>query len=153
MNWKNVLEQAQNSMTNTFDGVQSSLLDRLDLTQKRSTTEVVLPVLGIIGLSIAAGAALGMMFAPKRGVELRQDLKHRISDARDIGAEQVGKFRSTGENLIQSARALSGAFATSKESEKEQNTNRPTNAYEEPFTVKMGDLFADKEIIQHIGSN
>ena len=31
-------------------------------------------------ISIAAGAGLGMMFAPKKGEDLRKDLKNKISE-------------------------------------------------------------------------
>jgi hypothetical protein len=109
MDWKRALEQAQRSMTNTYDGVHSGVLDRLGLEHKRSTMELVLPALGIFGAGIAVGAALGIMFAPKRGDELRNDIRHRISDIRDRGAEQFEEARSKGEELIDSARTRTEA--------------------------------------------
>lgn len=106
MDWKNVLDQAQRSATTTYDGVQSGVLDRLGLEPKRSTMELILPALGIFGVGIAVGSALGVIFAPKRGDELRSDLKHRISDIRDRGAEQLEEVRAKGDELLESAKGL-----------------------------------------------
>ncbi len=106
MDWKNVLDQAQRSATTTYDGVQLGVLDRLGLEPKRSTMELVLPALGIFGLGIVVGSTLGVVFAPKRGDELRSDLKYRISDLRDRGAEQFEEVRSKGDELIESAKGL-----------------------------------------------
>ncbi len=106
MDWKNVLDQTQRSATNTYDGVQSGVLNRLGLEPKRSTMELMLPALGIFGVGIAVGSALGVVFAPKRGDELRSDLKHRISDLRDRGADQIEEVRSKGDELLESAKGL-----------------------------------------------
>ena len=49
--------------------------------------------LGKVFAALGAGAALGMMFAPKKGSELRKDLKNKldefISKAKDIDANEV----------------------------------------------------------------
>ena len=49
--------------------------------------------LGKVVAALGAGAALGMMFAPKKGSELRKDLKNKldefISKAKDIDANEV----------------------------------------------------------------
>lgn len=77
MNSKNAIDQSLRSVTNTYDGVQKMLLDRLGLEPKRSTFELTLLALGIFGAGIASGAALGVMFAPKRGEVLRRDIRDR----------------------------------------------------------------------------
>lgn len=106
MDWRSALDQAQRSVTNTYGGVQSGVLDRLGLEPKRSTMELVLPALGIFGVGIAVGAALGVMFAPKRGDELRNDLKHRISDIRVRGAEKLEEAQVKGDELLESAKSM-----------------------------------------------
>lgn len=100
MDVRSLLESAQGSVRNTYDSGVDSLLDRLGLEQKRSTMEVVLPALAIFGTGLAVGAALGVMFAPKRGEELRTDIRHRIGDIKDRGVEQYETMRKRGEDLL-----------------------------------------------------
>ncbi|MEZ4461882.1 MAG: YtxH domain-containing protein [bacterium] len=104
MDWKKALEQAQRSMTSTYDSGVDAVLDRLGLEPRKSTMEIMLPALGVFGAGIAVGAVLGVLFAPKRGEELRNDIRHRISDIRDRGAEQFEEARARGEQLIDTAR-------------------------------------------------
>lgn len=105
MDWKRAFDQAQRSVSSTYDSGVEALLDRMGLEQRRSTMEVLLPALGIFGAGIAVGAALGVLFAPKRGDELRNDIRHRISDLRDRSAEQLEEARHRGEELLESARS------------------------------------------------
>ena len=104
MDWKKALEQAQRSMSTTYDSGVDAVLDRLGLEPRKSTMEIMLPALGVFGAGIAVGAVLGVLFAPKRGEELRNDIRHRISDIRDRGAEQFEEARARGEQLIDTAR-------------------------------------------------
>lgn len=105
MDWKRAFDQAQRSVSSTYDTGVDALLDRMGLEQRRSTMEVLLPALGIFGAGIAVGAALGVLFAPKRGDELRNDIRHRISDLKDRSAEQLEEARQRGEELLESARS------------------------------------------------
>ena len=104
MDWKKALEQAQRSMSTTYDSGVDAVLDRLGLEPRKSTMEIMLPALGVFGAGIAVGAVLGVLFAPKRGEELRNDIRHRISDIRYRGAEQFEEARARGEQLIDTAR-------------------------------------------------
>jgi len=101
MDWRKTLEDARSSVHSRYDQSLESLLDRMGLEQKRSTMEVVLPALGIFGAGIAVGAALGILFAPKRGDELRGDLRHRLGDLRDRSAHQIDELRQRGEELLE----------------------------------------------------
>jgi len=101
MDIRRLLENAQGSVRSTYDTGVDSLLDRLGLEQKRSTMEVIMPALAIFGAGIAVGAALGVMFAPKRGDELRTDIRHRIGDIKDRSVQQVEALRRRGEQLIE----------------------------------------------------
>lgn len=105
MDLRRVLENAQGSVRSTYDSGVESLLDRLGLEQKRSTMEVVLPALAIFGTGLAVGAALGVMFAPKRGEELRTDIRHRIGDIKDRGVERYESLRTRGEELVEEQKA------------------------------------------------
>lgn len=101
MDVRKILESAQGSVRNTYDSGVEGLLDRLGLEQQRSTMEIVLPSLAIFGAGLAVGAALGIMFAPKRGDELRTDLKHRIGDLKDRGVERYETLVARGEELLE----------------------------------------------------
>lgn len=104
MDIRRMLENAQRSVSSRYDQSVDALLDRMGLEQKRSTMEVVLPALGIFGAGIAVGAALGLLFAPKRGDELRGDIRHRIGDLSDRSLEQYETLRHRGEELLESAK-------------------------------------------------
>lgn len=97
---KKLVENAQRQASSTYDRSVDAVLDRLGLEPKRSTMEVVLPALGVFGAGIAVGAALGILFAPKRGDELRSDLRHRIGDLRDKSAEQYEELRHRAEKMV-----------------------------------------------------
>lgn len=104
MDIKKLVENAQRQATTTYDKSVDAVLERLGLEPKRSAMEIVLPALGVFGAGIAVGAALGVLFAPKRGDELRTDLRHRIGDIRDRSAEQYEELRHKSEKLVEEAR-------------------------------------------------
>lgn len=81
------------------------LLDQLGLQKKRQPVDVILPALGIFGAGLAVGATLGLMFAPKRGDELRGELKERLDDLRERSAEQYRELKHKSEKAIEQARA------------------------------------------------
>ncbi len=61
-----------------------SALAAMGLQPRRSTTDYILPALGLFGVGVLVGAGLGLMFAPKRGVELRGDISRSV---RTVGAK------------------------------------------------------------------
>ncbi|HET6583266.1 MAG TPA: YtxH domain-containing protein [Nannocystaceae bacterium] len=60
-----------------------SALSAIGLERRRGTADLLLPAIGLFGLGIVVGAGLGLMFAPKRGIELRGDVRR--------GLNQVGQ--------------------------------------------------------------
>ncbi|WP_168210831.1 YtxH domain-containing protein [Persicimonas caeni] len=96
MDWKKSLQTFNDSARSSYDNSVNSLLDRMGLEQKRSTMEVILPALGIFGAGMAVGAALGVLFAPKRGEEIRSDLGSQIGQLRERGYESYEQLRSRG---------------------------------------------------------
>ena len=60
-----------------------SALSALGLERRRQSAEFILPALGLFGLGLVVGAGVGLMLAPKRGVELRGDVRR--------GLNQVGQ--------------------------------------------------------------
>jgi len=69
-------------------------LAAIGLQPRRSAGDYILPVIGIFGVGVLVGAGLGLMFAPKRGAELRGDLGRRVKSVgarlRRRGAEGDG---------------------------------------------------------------
>ena len=99
-NAQGVLSNAQSSVSHTYDSAAQRMLDRLGLQHKRSTTDVLLPALGIFGAGVAAGAVLGLLFAPRRGEETRHEIVHRLEDLRE-------RVRRTEERQEEQERAQS----------------------------------------------
>lgn len=96
MDWKKSFQNINDSARNTYDSSMNALLDRMGLEQKRSTMEVILPALGIFGAGMAVGAALGVLFAPKRGDEIRSDLRSQVDQLRERGYESYEQLRARG---------------------------------------------------------
>ncbi len=102
MDIRSLLENAQRQAATSYDSGVNTLMERLGLEQKRTTMEVVMPAVAIFGAGLAVGAALGVMFAPKRGDELRTDIKHRAGDLRDRSVEQYEALREKGSKMLES---------------------------------------------------
>jgi hypothetical protein len=94
MDWRKTLNNVNSSLSNTYDTGLDSVLDRLGYEQKRSNTDVIMPALGIFSAGLVVGAALGLLFAPKRGDEIRGDLRHRLDDLRQRGTERYDDLRT-----------------------------------------------------------
>ncbi len=101
MEWKSLLKDINQNVGQKYDDGVHSLLDRMGLQEKRTTAETVLPMLGIFGAGIAVGATLGLLFAPKRGDVLREDLRHSLEDL-----QRKGKIRAT--ELVEREHASDG---------------------------------------------
>ena len=80
---QDALSNAQTSVHGTYDSAAARLLEKLGLQHKRSTSDVLLPALGVFTAGVAAGAVLGLLFAPRRGDETRTEIVHRLEDLRE----------------------------------------------------------------------
>lgn len=107
MDWRKSIDNLNSSMTNTYDRSVDAVLDRLGLEQKKTTMDVILPALGIFGAGIAVGAALGVLFAPKGGDEIRSDIRHQLDDLKKAGAESYDQLKHKGEEAIGNVREKS----------------------------------------------
>jgi hypothetical protein len=70
---------------------KEALLERIGLEDRSPTTDVF-GSLGLFAIGILVGAGLGMLFAPRRGEEMRtmvgDAIKHRrVDELRHLGAE------------------------------------------------------------------
>ncbi len=69
---------------------KEDILNALGLETKRSTTEMVLPAVGFFAVGVLAGIGLGMLFAPKPGYELREDINEQVSKVMKRPEESMG---------------------------------------------------------------
>jgi hypothetical protein len=60
---------------------KEDFLGTFGLEPKRGTMEVILPMAGFFTVGVLAGVGLGMLFAPKPGYELREDLSEQVKGA------------------------------------------------------------------------
>ena len=102
MDLRSVFDNARSQVGNHYGTASDRLLDRMGLEHKRSTMEVVLPAIGIFAAGVTVGALLGVLFAPKRGEEIRGDVRHKLEDLREKGTRRYEELRST-ENAIDEA--------------------------------------------------
>lgn len=104
MELQELVEKLGSSASSSYDQNVEKVLDRLGLERRRAAQDVVLPALGIFGAGIAVGAGLGLLFAPKRGEELRSDLRHSLDDLRRKSAEEYNELREKSEEALRTAR-------------------------------------------------
>ena len=126
MELKRLLENVNNPVSGSDDRGVEQLLDRLGLEQRRATKDVVLPALGIFGAGIAVGAGLGLLFAPKRGEDLRDDIRHSLEDLRQKSAEEYNELREKSEEALRAARERTETSASTA-GQKEDGDARPSS--------------------------
>lgn len=90
-----------------IDELLQSLPSREDIAsavglQSRSNAADLLPALGIFGTGMLFGVGLALLFAPKSGSELRQDLSEKVheygSQAREmVEASGIGEHVGAGQ--------------------------------------------------------
>src|SRR4051794_17011873 len=65
-----------------------------------SSSNEFLPALGIFGTGMLFGAGLALLFAPKSGSEMRQDIGEKVQEfggqAREMAEEYAGQGQSSG---------------------------------------------------------
>jgi hypothetical protein len=71
---------------------KDELLEYLGLQTKRTAADWIVPSLTIFGAGLLVGAGIGLMFAPKPGAELRDDLRQRLQGGPD---QMAGSFPAT----------------------------------------------------------
>lgn len=91
---RRTINQLNSQIGNTYDAGVERLLDRMGYEPKRNNTDMLVPALSIFGAGLVVGVSLGLLFAPKRGSEVRGDIRHRLDDLRVRGNERYEEIRS-----------------------------------------------------------
>lgn len=73
------------------------LLHWVGLQQQRTASDVTFAMLGTFALGTLVGGALALLFAPKAGHELRQDLGERLGEAGERVKETLTPEAGNGE--------------------------------------------------------
>ena len=69
-------------LSDVSDLSKEDVLSSVGLATNRSTTQRVLNALGFFGAGLVVGATAALLFAPKSGRGLREDIGERLSDLR-----------------------------------------------------------------------
>jgi hypothetical protein len=79
---------------NLRDLSADDILNAMGLQTRRTTTDYMLPALGIFSVGVLVGASIGMLFAPKSGSEIRSQIGTMTRRRRH---EEEGMDIQTGE--------------------------------------------------------
>jgi len=104
MDVKTLLNELNDSISSSYDRSLEKTLDRLGLERKGDRSNDILPALGIFGAGIAVGATLGVLFAPKRGDELRSELAKNLEELRNQSRDGYDKVAQESRRRFEEAR-------------------------------------------------
>lgn len=80
------------NLSNSFDSDNrreryDQLIDRVGL-QRRGSSNNTLAAIGLFAMGLGLGATLGMLFAPKKGQEIRHQAKQKLSGVRSASSDE-----------------------------------------------------------------
>jgi hypothetical protein len=78
------------------------LLEAVGL-QRKSALDWVAPAMTALGVGILVGAGLGLLFAPKSGREIREDLRSRLGNSEDDHPSLGGATTNSRETAVRGA--------------------------------------------------
>jgi len=71
---------------------REQIAEALGLATQRSRTTEIFGGFGLFAMGILVGAGLALLFAPKSGDELREELGERVSGLREGFSQQLDEF-------------------------------------------------------------
>ncbi|MFB6264399.1 MAG: YtxH domain-containing protein [Bradymonadaceae bacterium] len=104
MNVQKFLDELNESVTSSSERSLDRVLDRLGLEKQHGPGDVILPALGIFGAGVAVGSVLGVLFAPKRGDELRAEIRDQLEDIRRQSREEYEDLRAKSREALETAK-------------------------------------------------
>jgi hypothetical protein len=122
--WDQILKSKARTMR---DFGTDDILSALGLERQRSAFEIALPTTLAFVAGAAAGAGIALLFAPKTGREMREDISNRASELSNKASEFTKSLSSTAGELAEDARA---ALPLSEERRAERSlsgSNRSTS--------------------------
>jgi hypothetical protein len=95
MNFKSMMNLKGMSNGKLSGDRYDQMLDRMGLQRKGSASDMMSSI-GMFGIGIAVGVTMGMLFAPKRGQEMRSQAKNKIPGMRSksSGQDQIYEQRA-----------------------------------------------------------
>ncbi len=84
-------------------------------------------ILGALVLGAAAGAVLGLLFAPSKGSELRQQIKDNAGDIIDELAEKINEGKETLNDLKEKAMSKADSLTSHVQDEVENYKGKAKN--------------------------
>lgn len=104
MDIQNVLDELNDTVTGASERNLDRLLDRLGLEKQSDAGDAILPALGIFGAGVAVGSVLGVLFAPKRGDELRAEIRDQLEEIRQQSRDEYEDLREKSREALETAR-------------------------------------------------
>lgn len=77
--------------TSIKDMGKEDFLEMLGLQSRKNAMDYILPAVGILSAGVLIGAGLGLLFAPRSGRDLRNDLGHRFQEFRGNAEERTSQ--------------------------------------------------------------
>jgi len=108
----------RNVKNNVTSWNSNDVLEMLGLERKRDTTDWIVPTVGVFAVGVLVGAGIGLLFAPKPGSQMREDLSkgvgQRFQGAKDMIAELPGQMGiGSGDQSQQSGMGTSNTVGLS----------------------------------------
>lgn len=93
MNLSNSSSNPFSNLSNPFNSDNrreryDQIIDRMGLQRKRGSNDNTLAAIGLFAMGLGLGATLGMLFAPKKGQELRQQAKQKLPGTRSSSSSE-----------------------------------------------------------------
>lgn len=75
---------------NLRDFSADDILSAMGLQTRRTSTDYLMPALGIFGVGVLVGAGIGLLFAPKSGSEIRSQIGTMARRRKEEAEEGMG---------------------------------------------------------------